>query len=296
MNFRDIEAFYWTAALCSFSRAADRLDTSQPTISARIKSLESVLAATLFERCGREIRLTAAGREMYGWAERILSLHQIAEHAVSKGNSLHGVVRLGVSETLVHTWLPEFVQTLRTQYPNLSLELNVDISPHLRDDLLQREIDLAFLLGPVSDPSLQNQPLTTHPLALVASPKLGLADRIVSLEELSQFPIITYARRTLPTVRLVHSFRTENLPQPRLFASSSLSANIKLAQDAVGVAILPPVLVTNEIALGQLKLVDTTIRLDPLHFTATYSRTLPNPLIAAVAQIAVETADSYQES
>jgi DNA-binding transcriptional LysR family regulator len=297
MELKEVEAFYWSATLHSFSKAAIRLDTSQPTISARIASLERHLSLHLFDRSGREAKLTSKGLEMLTWAERILSLHQQAVHAMCGSTGAEGIVRVGTSETIVHTWLPNFVQAFETQFPRLSLELTVDTTPNLRDGLAGQEIDLAFLLGPVPDPSIQSRALSIYKLSFVAAPRLGLLGRPVPIKELADVTIITYSRRTRPTIALTDLFRSSGMAPPRMITSASLSANIRLAIDGAGVAILPPALIQDEIASGRLGVVDVDIALDPLRFTVSYCKALSNPVSEAVANLAIEIADwAYQES
>jgi DNA-binding transcriptional LysR family regulator len=232
---------------------------------------------------------------MLAWAERILSLHQHAEHAVSKSSGHQGIVRVGVSETIVHTWLPAFVQAVEEAYPRLSLELTVDITPRLRDEIVAQELDLAFLLGPISDPTMHNLPLSRYPLSFMAAPRLGLSGRTISFEKLAEFALITYPRRTKPTIALREIFRLHDTRQPRLFASASLSANIRLAVDGVGVAMLPPSLVRAELSSKRLEIVSTEVELEALEFTITHSKILTSPIIAGIAEIARSVALAAEE-
>ncbi len=118
----------------------------------------------------------------------------------------------------------------------------------------------------------------------------------MTLRDLAQYPLITYPHRTRPTLALRELFRTAGLPQPRLIASASLAANIRLAVDGVGPATLPQLLVVDEIAKGRLHSVTVDFELEPLRFTVTYPRAPSEPLIAAAAELAREVAAKYQES
>jgi DNA-binding transcriptional LysR family regulator len=295
LELRELEAFFWVATLRSFSRAADRLHTSQPTISARVAALEAHLSVKLLDRGGRRVRLTSLGVEMLGFAERMLSLRSQAEDAVAGGVGLRGHVRLGTAETVVHTWLPNFIRELETRHPRMSLEVTVDTTPNLREELVRGELDLAVLLGPISEPSMHSRPISTYPLLVIAAPSLGLAGREVTLRELGQYPLITYPHRTRPTIALRELFRAAGLPQPRLIASASLAANIRLAVDGVGPATLPELLVADEIAKGRLHPVSVDFQLEPLRFTVTYPRAPSGPLIEAATELAREVAAKYQE-
>ena len=88
-----------------------------------------------------------------------------------------GRICLGVSETIVQTWLPQLLERVHATFPDVLIEIEVDTTPVLRAHLLAREIDLALLLGPVDEPQAQNLPLCRYPLAWVASPMLALGRR-----------------------------------------------------------------------------------------------------------------------
>ncbi len=293
MQLREIETFYWTATIGNFARAAERLETSQATVSARIAALERRLGLKLFDRSKRSARLTARGREMLGWAESILRLARDAEAAMADPTALGGTVRLGVSESIVHTWLPTFIEKLRARYPRLDLELTVDTTSNLRDALVARELDLAFLLGPLAEPALHNEPLSVYPLAFVASPSLKLGRGPLSVQRLAEFPILTYSRHTRPTIELDELIRRKTGRAPRLLCSSALAPNIRLAVAGVGIAVLPVLLVQREIQSKELVLVDTEVGLSPLRFTVTYYGLAPAPNIEPVAAVATEVAASF---
>jgi len=117
----------------------------------------------------------------------------------------------------------------------LALEIEVDISPRLRERLLAHQIDLAFLLGPLSAPSLRNKALGTFELAFLASPRLGLPAR-APLAKLAEHPIVTFARGTKPHIALEELFAQRGVGPSRLHASAALSPAIKLALDGIAVA------------------------------------------------------------
>src|SRR5260370_24257708 len=109
-----------------------------------------------------------------------------------------GVLRLGVAETIVHTWLPRLIKSVNTAYPNLSLEIEVDITPNLNARLLAQEIELAFMLGPLSASSVRNRVLCDYPVGFLASPALGLGTSPLTVHNLAILPITTFPRKTHP--------------------------------------------------------------------------------------------------
>src|SRR5438046_7841182 len=116
MNVRFLEAFVWVARLGSFRTAADRLNITQAAISNRIASLEQDFDTRLFDRDAREIRLTFAGRRLLGYAERMLDLNLEMLSASRATSDAVGIVRIGVIETIVHTWLSNFLQRMQELY------------------------------------------------------------------------------------------------------------------------------------------------------------------------------------
>ncbi|MFX6201948.1 LysR substrate-binding domain-containing protein, partial [Acinetobacter baumannii] len=81
------------------------------------------------------------------YAEKLIGLRAQMMAEIGDRSAMRGVMRLGVAETIVHTWLPRLVKSVNEIYPNLSLEIEVDITPNLTARLLAQEIELAFVVG-----------------------------------------------------------------------------------------------------------------------------------------------------
>jgi DNA-binding transcriptional LysR family regulator len=295
MNLKRLETFVWVATLGSFRKTAERLFTTQPAISSRIAGLEAELGVKLFERDGGPgpVSLTAKGQELLPYAEKVIFMSEQLRKRADSSSSLTGILRLGVSESIVHTWLPEFFSRLRADMPNLDVELTVDTTSSLRVALLERSLDVAFLLGPISAPAIANLELCTFPLIWVASPALACPDRLLTLEELSGWPIITYARDTKPFAEISRRFRDIDGPPPRFFTSSSLAACHRLTLDAAGISTLPRVMIATELAEGTLKEINASWTPSRLDFTASYSMQSSSVLIEPVVELAVQVAKEY---
>src|ERR1700724_2116124 len=104
-----IEAFYWAARFGSFHAAARHLHFTQPAISARIKELESVLDLKLFERRQRKVELTAGGRNVLIYAEKVLNAGQELESVGASRAPLRGLLRLGANESSALGCLPDIL-------------------------------------------------------------------------------------------------------------------------------------------------------------------------------------------
>lgn len=283
-DLKELETFLWVARLGGFRAAAEKLNTTQPSISNRIAGIEAALGVQLFDRGPRGTALTAKGRELLAYAERMLALRAEIMSVVGSPHAVQGVVRLGVSETIVHTWLSRLVERLHGLHPHVTLEIDVDTSPSLREGLLAQTLDAAFLLGPLAEPRTKSLPLSTYPLSVVtrSDSELARCPAPVGLAELRARPVITYPRNTRPYMNVRDALAVPGEPAPRIYANASLSTIVRMALDGIGAAVIPAVLVEREIAAGDLVVVETQARFQPLTFTATWLAEAHDPTVRAV--------------
>ncbi|MFG1330049.1 LysR family transcriptional regulator [Xanthobacter autotrophicus] len=290
VDFRSLEIFYWVSQLESFSKAAERLNTTQPAVSQRIAALETELRTRLFERSSRSISLTEKGRVLVDYAERFLRLRAAMLEAVATPEAMRGVVRLGVSETIVQTWLSRFIERAHAVYPNVLIDITVDVTPVMRDALVKRELDLAFLLGPVSEPNMHNLDLGSYALAFVAASDLPIAAEPLSRRDLLKYPLITYPKSTYPYTFLREILSIPEIGSPRLFSNSSLSTIIRMTEDHIGISVIPPDVIRAELAAGKLRVVETEVSLPDLAFTASYPMAMGGGIAGPLAALAAEVA------
>lgn len=291
-DFKEIETFYWVATLGSFRAAAAKLNTTQPAISQRIAGLEEALGARVLSRESRIAAPTPRGRELLVYAERLLGLRAEMLAAVGDVSTARGVLRLGVAETVVHTWLTQFVKAVQDRFPLLALEIEVDISPNLHERLRAQEIDLGFLLGQVTAPNALSMPLMTYPLAFISSPDISWPRRPARIEEIARFPIVTFSRNTQPYAAVAALFNGPRSPQTRLHASASLATVVRMTVEKLGVAVIPPAIVAKEIERGELRIVRSEAQLPDLEFHASW---IDHPASRAAREIAAIAARVAQE-
>ena len=295
MNFKQLETFVWVATLGSFRKAAAKLHTSQPAISSRIVALEESLGVPLFARHAGRFELTAKGVELLPHAQKMLVMADRFKERACESASLSGVLRLGVSETIVHTWLCDFLQRAHQTFPHVDIELTVDVSANMRNELVNRSLDLAFLLGPISEYSIHNVDLCSFDLVWVSSPDIEISDGVVPIGELLSKPIITYARNTRPFAEIQARAREEDIDTTRLFPSSSLAACKRMALDGLGIGMLPLELFQEELEQGTLRQIESTWYPSNLVFTASYPREPHNPLAERIASLAALVANAIED-
>jgi DNA-binding transcriptional LysR family regulator len=292
VDFKSIETFLWVVTLGSFRGAAQRLNTTQPAISQRIAQLEREMGVKLLNRDHRVASPTTSGRQLMVYAEKLIGLRSEMMAEVGDRSAMRGVMRLGVAETIVHTWLSRLIKSVNTAYPNLSLEIEVDITPNLSARLLAQEIELAFVLGPLSISSVRNRPLCDYPIGFLASPSLGLGNGPLTVHDLAKFPIITFPRKTQPYEIVRSLFNRPDLPPIRLHASASLATVIHMAIEGLGIAVIPTAIVENELADGRLQLLSTDLKISPLTFSASWLASPDTVAVELVADLAGKIAQS----
>src|SRR6202048_226638 len=184
VDFKWLETFLWVVTLGNFRAAGDKLNTTQPAISQRIAQLEREVGVKLLNRDHRMASPTPSGRQLMVYAEKLIGLRAEMMAAVSDRSAMRGVMRLGVAETIVHTWLSQLIKSVNDAYPNLSLEIEVDITPNLSARLLAQEIELAFVVGPLSAAGMRNRVLCDYPIGFLASPASGLGNAPLTVNDL----------------------------------------------------------------------------------------------------------------
>ena len=159
VTYVQLQTFLWLARLGSVSAVADHLYMTQPGVSARLAQLQNFLQAQLFTRTKEGLRLTRDGHRLKQHAEQIevhfnrLQSDMMPEHAQAR------VFRVGFVETIAKTWLADFLIAVGEQRPEIHLDLVVDTTDNLRNELLNRGIDLAVLMGPLSNSEVVNWPV-----------------------------------------------------------------------------------------------------------------------------------------
>ena len=295
-DFRDLEIFYWVASLGGFRRASERLRTTQPAVSLRIAGLEAKLGVRLIERHPKGLSLTPKGRELLAYAQQILRLHSDMLSAVAAPASMGGLVRLGVAETIVHTWLSTYIERVHAVYPLVSLDIEVDVTPRLREGLVENQIDLAFLMGPVSEPRMINFDLCRYKLAFIGRRALDLGPEPVPLAKLLALPIITYPKTTKPYIVLRQLLNRPDLRAARIYSNSSLSTIVRMTLDGIGVSVIPPAVIGRELEAGVLKIIETELPLPDLIFTATFQTAPDKNVTELLAQMALQIAAAAPET
>lgn len=291
INIKQLEAFVQVADLASFRGAAAALKTTQPNISARIARLEDQVGQTLMERDAGSVRLTQAGTLLLGKARKVIDSLDDFMAAADKPGLFEGTLRLGVTEMVVHSWLVAYLSSLREQFPNIQIDLTVDLSNNLTTALLSNSIDLALQSGPFDQKIAGEIKLGSFALVWVASPELDIPVKISSRKPIIKHPILTHARQTLPFKQIEQHFSAE--PNVYLVPSTSLAACLRMTLEGLGVACLPHAMVAKDIKQGNLKQLRYQWVPDDLAFNARFHSDKAPYHLKQAAALAKQVATSY---
>jgi len=271
------------ASLGSFQKAAERMHATQPTISARIRTLEESIKTTLFDRRGYRAVLTIDGHRFLSYVERLLKLKEAAMADIAGIWGAKSSIRLGASDSMANTWIPDFMLELSNAYSGICFDLRVASSPGLLDDILNQRLDIAFLIQPAIAGPLVVEPLCSLEMVFAAAPSLGLHHAIMRYEDINNYNILSFDRTTEPYRMLKKDLENANV-LPRLSAISSLHAAALLAEKGLGIAALPKLAIASSLAQEKLVILKSEIKLTPLDFCAAYFDGPSAPTLALLSK------------
>ncbi|HSP26318.1 MAG TPA: LysR family transcriptional regulator, partial [Saliniramus sp.] len=171
-DIRDAEIVCEVVRCGGFRAAASKLNLTQSAISTRVSGVEERLGITIFDRKRRGARLTPQGRAFLDHATRLVTMRNQIVAGIAPQAGFAGTIRIGVAETIVHTWLAGMLTRLRGSLPAMRLELSVDTSPVLAAKLLDDELDVVVMMSRLAPAAAVITPVFTCPLAWFASPAL----------------------------------------------------------------------------------------------------------------------------
>ncbi|WP_150271621.1 LysR family transcriptional regulator [Paenibacillus tepidiphilus] len=254
MESRHLFTFLTVVEAGSFTRAAQRLDYAQSSITAQIQALESELGQPLFDRIGKRILLTDAGRRLLPYAQEIARMHSLAQQALHPDAELAGSLRIGAPESLAAFRLPGIIQEFRGRYPAVQITLKPGVCWELADMVRSGELDLAFLLQPETEyKDLRTDTLVQEAMALVAplDHPFGLLPEIEPRHLLNETILHTEAGCTYRTLFEQQLHQHGVFPDPKL-EFWSIEAIKQCVMSGLGISLLPLITVKKELEEGKL--------------------------------------------
>ena len=273
-----LETLLWIDRLGTFSAAAERLNTTQPAVSARMRELEQRLGTRLFRRDGRTMSLTAAGRKLVRDCDPLLRDMQVALLGSGGFAEASGVVRIGAGEIAAASCLPAFVAELKADMPNVGLEIEIDLTANLIQQLLTGRTDIAFAAGPIAHPALKTQPIGEVALMWLASPAVAAAFAAGE----AQLPVWSLASHSPIHGRMRDAIEASRIAQESLNLCNNARTMIDIAKAGGGVGIFPEPMARAEVAAGALVELSDMPVLAPVAFHVAMRVSDSEPVLARI--------------
>ncbi len=254
MELRNLRAFVAVAGMGSFREAAERLHYAQSTVSVQIRNLEQELDCTLFSRDTRRVELTPAGRRFLPHAHRLLEAAGAARavlHPELQGNAR---LRIRMPQSLAQLFLPQLLKQLHDRFPRTDLDIASCEYSLLPAELAAGSCDLAFLLAPgLEFDDLAYECLGTLDLVLASAPQHALADRTrIKAADFNGQVLLLPKHDCSYRMLFEQMLRDEKLSPQASVELGSLEALIRCLTKGNGIALLPRLCITRELAAREL--------------------------------------------
>ncbi len=249
INFQYLRAFVEVARYQSFTQAAVALHLTQPAISKAVRELELGLEIRLLERTSRQVRLTEAGVALYDQARSIFALEQVMLEDIKARRGLQrGRLVIGASTTIAAYWLPAHLTQFTQQFPDIEVSMISGNTQTIRDLVLDYQVDIGLVEGPVVDVRLQCHIWRKEILTLIAPVTLPINPDTLA----QQYWIVRESGSG--TGEVVNQFFLDQGFQPkrRIEVGSNMAA-IQMVLAGGGICLTPRIMVQSAIAQGELQ-------------------------------------------
>ncbi len=298
MDFKQIEAFINVAKFRSFSKAAEAIFLSQPTISAHIASLEQELNMPLFDRHGKDVKLTKAGTLFLEYALNLINIRNTAITSLSDfDNKINGILSIASSTTPCRFILPSLVKSFYDNYSEVNFSIEEASTKSVVDKVLSGDADIGMVGEIITDSRLSYTKIADDRLVLISNiPKLP---KNLKIKDILNVPFISREKGSATRNVFEHSLKSKGYSPDKLqvFAEvSSLEAVLQFVKYKLGVSIVSELACNDYISTGLIKMhhiEDLDITRD-IYIVTHMKRTLPPTAKAFYRHIISETEKSIK--
>ncbi|MBD0382100.1 LysR family transcriptional regulator [Paenibacillus sedimenti] len=252
MELTYLQTFREVVKWGSYTRAAEELGYAQSSITTQIQRLEESYGAVLLERYGRKMKLTIAGEALLQYANEIIRLHVESKEIVSKQSK--GSLIIGTIETLAAFFLPPFLQAYRRDYPEINVNIQPANEPFIIESVKEGSLDIGLILDPpLTDPELHSIIVRKEELVIVAHPdhRFSALDN-VQVQDLMRESLILTEEGCTYRAMLLKSLKDNQVDYQLSYEFGNLEAIKQCVIYGLGIALLPRIVVAEEIRKGQL--------------------------------------------
>lgn len=254
MDIRDLQVFLAVSARLNFTRAAEDVHLSQPSVSVRMRQLEAELGVKLFEQLGKKVALTEAGKLLEPYARRVVAAMDDARHAVDELQGLErGSLRIGASTTPGMYLIPKTVAHFKERYPKIEIHLVIRDTRQIETGVIGNEFDFGFVGGHLAGDEVAVVPWLTDELVLVAAPKHPLArKRSVKADDLRKEKFILRESGSATRAAIISHLEHATLQVEPIMEMQNPESVKKAVQTGLGIAFISRFAVETELKAKSL--------------------------------------------
>ena len=243
-----LETLLWIARLGTYAAAAERLNTTQPAISARVREMETQLGVLIFRREGRKMALTVRGRQLVRDCEPLWAAIERTFLEADDFAGATGVVRIGSGEIAAASCLPGFAKEIKDAFAGVTLEISLDLTAKLVEQIVSGTSDIVFLAGPIASPGIR-----TVSIGQVGLLWLADATTAARMRNAGVVPPIWSLPRHSPIHQAVRdSLEASELATSSINICNNVRTMIEIVARGGGMALLPETMVRERVATGGL--------------------------------------------
>lgn len=258
MDFKWIKSFVTAAEYQNFRQAAERLYLAQPTISVHIQHMEEWIGSPLFERSGRNVVLTPAGKRFLPYAQQLLKTYEKGIHDLTSWQQGYDRnLSIAVSPLIASSVLPSILRRFVEKYPHIEVEIQVQESKDITKNVFDGEVDLGLSRLSRAVAGMQAIPLYQDPVILVSAHDGGDAEGSPPLdpEQLLEQNLILTHNHPEYWDDLLTQLRV-GYPRIRTMIVSQVHVTKRFIEEGLGISFLPRSTVTRELLEGRMLEVD----------------------------------------
>ncbi|MFF2479833.1 LysR family transcriptional regulator [Paenibacillus sp. NPDC058071] len=254
INMEWYRVFYWTAKLGGLTKAAEKLNITQPAVSHTLKQLEQSLGGQLLFRTVKGVTLTAEGKVLFNYIEQALHSIEIAEKKMAEMNDLlDGEISIGASDTLCKYYLLPYLEQYHKQYPHIKVRVTNRTTPETILLLKEGKIDFGVVHLPTDDPKIEFIRSSIQQDCLVGNNQYAaLAEKPFRLEELQHYPLLLLEPGGSTRTFLDEYAKSYGVPLQPEFELGSIDLLVQFAQSGFGLTFAIRNYVTEELKSGRL--------------------------------------------
>ncbi|MEG1255053.1 LysR family transcriptional regulator [Clostridium sp.] len=256
MDIRHFVTFKNIVDTGSFINAANKLGYTQSTITSHVQQLEDSLNVKLFEKIGRKMALTNFGKDLLPLTTELLNVLDKIEQIGKDSDNITGELKIAAPETLTIYKLEPILKEFREKAPNVNLSIINSSCNDIKNRTIKGEVDIALLFEPCNEnDNLYAKPLVEIPLVFVCSPNEDVSNIDLNIQNQTlQTSIIVNESECIYRNLFEEYLKNKNIIIDNIIELWSVESIKKCVQSGIGIALLPDIVVAQEIKLHQLQL------------------------------------------